>query len=150
MIAPFGIVGNAQETTTEVAVMLEKVGADGFEGAIIKLANSYSRTQGFLPASNVLRTTATLGLLEPTAVLAWIVNEYAVDGNNPSKSADVTDVLLIVCTTAAGDVIFKKYPVSIPLLFSNEGTVQETRTDVDVIVVPISDGSWLGAMYLNI
>ena len=33
MIAPFGIVGNAQETTTEVAVMLEKVGADGFEGA---------------------------------------------------------------------------------------------------------------------
>ena len=51
MIAPFGIVGNAQETTTEVAVMLEKVGADGFEGAIIKLANSYSRTQGFLPTS---------------------------------------------------------------------------------------------------
>ena len=33
MIAPFGIEGSAHETTNDVAVTLEYVGADGLEGA---------------------------------------------------------------------------------------------------------------------
>ena len=78
MIAPFGIEGNAHETTNDVAVTLEYVGADGLEGAeasMVSFENILTTAFKFSPASSVLKTTGTLAVLVPAAVLACMVNE---------------------------------------------------------------------------